>query len=172
MSPEQQSFCGRSMPGKLSYLIGLPRAGKSSYADIWAYEPKEKPRAIISGDAFRNALYGRSFQIEAEGTVFAMMDVAARALLARGHDIIIDETSTSEATLLRYYRIDINAQPIWIDTPMEVCIERAIVSGKPYLEGPIRRMALQLEKLKSDFEAVERRIKDYLISRREQDVAV
>jgi hypothetical protein len=64
------------------------------------------PRVVIAGDDFRKALYGRSYRIEAEATVFAMMDVATRALLDRGFDVIIDETCTTEQTLLRYLRLD------------------------------------------------------------------
>ena len=40
--------------------------------------------------------------------MFAAMDMATRALLLSGHDVLIDETSTTEQSLLRYFRIDIN----------------------------------------------------------------
>lgn len=162
--------------GSLFFTCGLPRSGKSFYCDNWIL-PDEgdieyTPRAIVCGDDFRYALYGREFQIEAEGTVFAMMDVAARALLKRGFDVIIDETCTTEATLLRYLRINIDAQAIFIDTPIEVCKERAIACGRDYLLGPIDRMAAQLEKLKAEWPDNFNRLKEYLRSRQTQDISI
>jgi hypothetical protein len=182
--------------GRLYYCVGLPRSGKSTRCDHWARNPDihidytqvfelgalkaypfdpqkpfvSRPRAIVCGDDFRTALHGNAFRIEAEGTVFAMMDVATRALLNRGFDVIVDETCTTEQTLLRYLRLDPNAEPVFIDTPEEACVERALASNKPFLVGPIRRMAFQLESLRGDWDAVVGRLKHYLESRKAQDI--
>jgi len=173
--------------GRLLFTIGLPRSGKSVWCDDWVrgdrvpkvyegqffeFRHQDRPRVIVCGDDFRRALYGREFQVEAEGSVFAAMDVATRALLNRGFDVIIDETSTTEQTLLRYLRLDINATPVWFDTPVSVCVSRAHETGRPYLEGPIYRMAAQLELLKRDWDSIIKRLKDYLASRATQDIAV
>jgi len=175
---------------KLSFTIGLPRSGKSTFCEQWVQKRDDKtvkgtmeamasreyiiwnrnPRVIVSGDSFRRALHGHSYINNAEGMVFASMDVAIKALLLSGHDVIVDETSTTKGTILRYLRIDINAEPIWIDTPAEVCKQRAIDTNKPYLLGPIDRMAAQLAELKADWPNNFERMKQYLLDRKENDV--
>jgi hypothetical protein len=182
--------------GRLYYCVGLPRSGKSTRCDSWVrnpdihidytqvfelgdlkaypFDPQKpfvpRPRAIVCGDDFRQALHGNAYRVEAEGTVFAMMDVATRALLNRGFDVIVDETCTTEQTLLRYLRLDPNAEPVFVDTPEEECVERALASNKPFLVGPIRRMAAQLQHLRTDWDATVKRLKSYLDSRKAQDI--
>lgn len=174
--------------GKLTFVVGLPRSGKSTYCDRWARYPDLEPtlvgdeeaadqpykvvtpRVVIGGDDFRTALHGNAYRVEAEGTVFAMMDVAVRGLLNRGFDVIVDETCTTEQTLLRYLRIDGEAVPVFIDTPMETCIERALASDKPFLVAPIKRMAFQLEYLRGNWDIIVGRLKHYLDNRKAQDI--
>ncbi len=182
--------------GKLYFLVGLPRSGKSFFANKWICgTPTEvaiskifeigsqnshdqitnvwiaRPRVIIGGDDFRFAIHGRKFQIEAEGHVFACMDTAARALLRRGFDVMIDETSTSEATLRRYLKIDPEATPVFMDATEDECVERAIKDGKRYLIHPISRMAKQLRYLKDNWTTLWPRLKAEAAERRTQDVA-
>ncbi len=100
------------------------------------------------------------------------MDVAARALLARGFDVMMDETCTTEATLLRYFRIDRDAVLHVVWTSEATCIERAIAAGREYLVGPIRRMAVQMNALLKDYKSVEERLKSYLAERDKHDIPV
>lgn len=174
--------------GKLYFTQSLPRAGKSTFALKWAnYEdkfngtkncfdcyilPENMKRVVISGDEFRKALHGNDFRIEAESTVYAMMDVATRALLNLGYDVLIDETCTTEQTLLRYLRLDINAECIYLNVSEEECIKRAIETNKPYLIGPIKRMSKQLKELRANWDETVNRLKIYLKERESQDVAV
>jgi hypothetical protein len=175
--------------GKLFFTVGLPRSGKSSYAREWikgdlppicgdeydALEwrlPGERPRVVICGDDVRTGLHGYSFLPQAEGFVFAIMDVAIRSLLIGGYDVLVDETSTTPETIKRYLRIDINAEPVFIDTPASVCQMRAMQDGKPYLAGPIDRMAKQLQELRANWDSIVGSIKEYLESRKTQDVTV
>ncbi len=130
------------------------------------------PRVVIGGDDFRRGLHGKEFVPEAEGQVFAAMDIAIRALLRRGYDVIVDETATSEATIRRYFRIDINAIPHFIDTSVEECERRALKDGRHYLIGPIRRMAGQLATLKTNWLTIAHRIRKELDARRCDDVTV
>lgn len=173
--------------GKLFFTVGLPRSGKSRWCDDWVRqsivnplwdlpdgpvaEPK-RPGVIVCGDDFRHAVHGGEYRVEAEGTVFAAMDVAVRALLRRGFDVIIDETCTTEATLLRYLRIDPDATPVFIDTPEEECLRRAFEEDREYLAGPIRRMAGQLRKLREDWDATVARLRRYVLMREVHDVPV
>lgn len=177
-----------NVKGKLYFTSGLSRSGKSFFAKKWAnYEdkfegnrlgfdcwklPKNMKRVVISGDAFRKALHGSDFRIEAESTVYATMDITTRALLNEGYDVLIDETCTTEQTLLRYLRLDINAQPIFFDVTEEECIQRAKDTNKPYLIGPIQRMAKQLRILRANWDETVNRLKTYLKEREQHDVAV
>lgn len=150
---------------KLFFTIATPRAGKSTFCNKWVLEPSDRPfpRVIIAGDDFRLALHGQRYTKLAEGQIFASMDLAVRALLLRGHQVIIDETCTSVETLRRYLKIDLDATPIWINTPTEVCIERAIACNQADLIKPIQRMAIQLEYLKSHFDDIVDSIKKEIL---------
>lgn len=175
--------------GKLYFCVGLPRSSKSTFSRSWIKSNIELefvdedictytvvkdyiPRIVVSGDAFRKALHGNDFRIEAESSVYAMMDVATRSFLNEGYDVLIDETCTTEQTLLRYLRLDINAEPIFFDATEEECIKRAIETNKPYLIGPIQRMAKQLKELRANWDETRARLTKYLLDRKEQDVAV
>lgn len=155
--------------GKLYFTVGLARSGKSTHARNWLRERSERPRAVVCGDDFRRAIHRHAYIPEAEGLVFATMDVAARALLLGGHDVLLDETATTEATILRYLRIDLDAQPVFVPTPEEVCIQRAIANGQEYLVNPIRRMASQLRDLTSDWANTFERLKAYVQERKVND---
>jgi predicted kinase len=166
--------------GKLTFTIGLPRSGKSTFAQDWVRRPNlemdqpsnfvvVRPRVIVSGDAFRLALHGQAYESLAESFVFAAMDTATRALLDSGHDVIVDETSTTENTILRYLRIDIDAEPIWIDTSLHVCLRRAIDTNRPYLIKPIHRMNDNLARLRSQWPANFERLKDQIRTRWDHD---
>lgn len=157
---------------KLLFLSSLPRAGKSSWANKWVRLPGPRPRVIVSGDDIRTAMHGHAYIPEAEPYVFAHMDIAIRSHLLRGCDVIADETFTTEQSILRMLRIDIEAEPIFISTPVEVCKRRAIDAGKEYLLGPIDRMAAQLEKLKADWPETLERLKIYVRLRQSQDVTI
>lgn len=138
-------------PGRLFFTIGLPRSGKSTIANAWATSGDDdfcvSPRVVLGGDDFRLALHGQEYHRDAEGMVFATIDVAARALLSRGHDVLIDETCTTEQTLLRYLLIDIDATPILVETSEEECVRRALDNNMDYLVAPIRHMARQMREL-------------------------
>lgn len=129
-----------------------------------------RPRVVIGGDDFRIGVHGQEYLRTSEGLVFACMDAACRALLARGFDVLVDETSTTEQTLLRYFLIDYNAEPILIDTPEAVCLERALASGKDYLVEPIRLMARQKEELLKDWPAALDRVRAKIAMRYPNDI--
>jgi predicted kinase len=179
--------------GKLYYCVGLPRSGKSTYCQQWVRQVEadterirtvggddfdvivritSPPRAIVSGDAVRQALHGHAYLPEAEGHVFATMDTMARALLLSGFDVMIDETSTTEATISRYLKIDPDAVPVWFDASAEVCIERALATNRPYLVEPIKRMAAQLATLKAEYPVNLYRLREYALMRQNHDVDV
>lgn len=168
--------------GQLFFLVKLPQSGGSSFGNAWAREAPyfegdwtdppqvSRPRVVLGGDDFRIGVHGMEYLRTSEGLVFATLDAAARALLSRGFDVLIDETSTTPETLLRYLLIDINAQPILIDTPEEECVRRALASGKNYLVEPIRQMARQKEELLKDWPAALERVRRRILERYPNDV--
>jgi len=148
------------MPGKLYFTVGLPRSGKTTLANKWVEDgPK---RLVFSGDTFRLAIHGLPYIKEAEGLVFSIMDVAARAMLLDGYDVLMDETASTEATILRYLNLDIDAQPMFVHTPASVCKERAVAGNRPYLVPVIDRIDKQLFQLLSRWDATFERLKDHV----------
>jgi predicted kinase len=180
MSTKVEARSGQTKKGNLFYMVGSPKSGKSTIANKWVkdlstyqlLEGEYNPRVVIGGDDFRTAITSREFIPEAEGLVFAAMDVAARALLARGFDVLIDETSTTKASLLRYYKLDINATPIIVDTSANECVKRAITSSSPYLVAPIMRISKQFDKLMENFDEIIKEVKAEVRERSSQDVHV
>lgn len=159
--------------GRLYFTVGLAASGKSTAANAWLDDrpPGGRPRVVLGGDDFRLAVYGQEYWPHGEGLVFACLDAAARALLGRGFDVLIDETCTTQATLLRYLKIDSDAEPVFVDTPADVCLARAHALGRPYLEGPILRMNEQLAALRSGWDATVARLREYVRLRKGLDVA-
>jgi predicted kinase len=160
--------------GRLFALVGLPAAGKSTYANDWArfrdeptrlkaerwlegdfegWEPR--PRVVLAGDDMRQAVHGpHEYVARAEHLIFSLIDTAAAALLLRGHDVLVDETSTSRPTLRRYLRLDKSVELIFVDTPAEECKRRALAANRPRLLRVIDRLAPRLERLKADWPAM------------------
>lgn len=147
--------------GRLFFLVGCPHSGKSTYANRWAREAPADyvnessrvevfcPRVIIAGDDFRVATLGREYVPSSEHLIFSLMDTAIAALLHRGFDVLVDETSTSRPTLMRYLRLDPNATPIFMDTPRAECERRALAAGRDYLLPVIDRLWPRFEKLRA-----------------------
>ena len=154
-------------PAKLFFYIGLPRSGKSTLAKKW--QSKGSKRVVLNGDSFRKGVHGQIYIAESEFFVFACMDAAARALLNDGYEVLIGETSTSLSTIERYYRIDINAESIWVDTPKDVCIERAKSLNQDYLIPAIERIGKQFNELKIDFNEKINKIKRRILDRKSSD---
>ena len=100
--------------GRLYFTVGLPGSGKSTLLNNLVRETtKERPSVIISGDDLRIALHGSEYIPRAESMMFSVMDITILALLERGFDVYVDETSTSKPTLMRYLRLDSEASPIF-----------------------------------------------------------
>lgn len=168
----------------MHFLMGCPHSGKSTYANNWVKttpycegdwvrEPGPlRPRVVISGDDFRYSLTGHEYLPHSEMIVSSFMDVAILALLNRGFDVLVDDTSSSEMTLLRYFRLHSDPVPIFMDTPPEVCKERALANNRPYLLPVIDRIAKQLDHVRNNWEEVVSGIKEKVEHRLHTDVTV
>lgn len=193
--PEKSQFRSGSVNtdgdrGRLYYLIKLPQSGGSTFANDWvraspiiedirrfpvqdslppyygsSHVGQARPRVVLGGDDFRIGLHGQEYVRTAEGAVFAIMDAAARALLSRGFDVLMDETATTEQTLMRYYLIHFEAEPIFIPTPASVCEERALANKKDFLVPVIQQLAAQKDELLKDWPNAVDRVKARLLKR-------
>jgi len=124
---------------------------------------------VVSGDDIRFAIHGSEYIPGAEALVFTIIDITALALLRRGFDVLIDETSTSKPTLMRYLRLDTNAEPIFMDTPTEECRRRAIANNRPYLLPVIERLAPRFEKLRHNWPQIRAELLEQVEHRLSED---
>lgn len=133
--------------GTLYFTIGLPRSGKSTYANEWV---KEKPmRVVVCGDDIRFALHGKRFEPLAESMVNAIKLTMIRALLNRGFDVLVDGTHTTRHSIKQLLEIDRYAIGL-LDTNVptaEECIQRAKDTGQEDLIPVIHRMNKNLEEM-------------------------
>ena len=130
---------------KVIGLIGLPRSGKTSWAQQWLeakWGPEPFTRIVVSRDAVRLALYGERFRAEREKDVHFIYSNMVKSLLLNPYNkICMDETNCSVKSIrgiLQNY--DINAEFVFINTPPEICKERAILSEQSDLIEVIPRM--------------------------------
>jgi predicted kinase len=126
----------------LKYLVGCPRSGKSTYAAKWV---NEKPkRIVVCADTFRKAVYDKTWWRDGESMAYATAYAAVRAFLLDGYEVLYDDTNTSDESLKRLFALDENATPIVIDTPMDVCLKRAVELDQSYLIPVIARCCQNL----------------------------
>ena len=139
--------------------VGLPRAGKSTVAlqmmELGAvikgfrYAHSDKTMAIVSRDSIRQALHGEPFVPELEDKVTEIQIVMTNALFISGHrTVIMDECHLSRNGGKHVLKAFEGCRLIYVDinTPKEVCIERAKATNQEYLIPVIERMACRLEK--------------------------
>lgn len=146
--------------GKLYYLIKLPRAGGSTWANLWV---QEKPgRVIICGDDIRLAMHGQRYNPFAEPFVHAVKDTAIAALLRRNHDVLHDGTNTTAQSIHAMLHLDPEAEAIWLHKPtnedewkayIDLCCGRAVDTNQPDLIPIINKMAVQMKHLMKDFDS-------------------
>lgn len=127
-------------------MRGLPRSGKSTIVDRLS---KELKCPIVNRDAIRLALHGKAFLKSKEPAVATIAKNMVRALAISGHrNIIIDEchidwpkSMEKLSTIMKGTGITVNVKAIHVDTPIEVCIERAKATGQKRLIPIIESMA-------------------------------
>jgi predicted kinase len=127
---------------ELVVLIGLPKSGKSTHVDQHFQHYQ-----LICPDDIRQGLGVRHDQ-RLEPFVWAVVEAQARAILRRRRSLVIDATNTTEnarqkwINLAREYQYPLKM--IWINTPIELCLERAEQDGFP--RSVLRRMHEQLRR--------------------------
>lgn len=139
----------------LEFTVGLPRSGKSSRVkEIFNQRRMLAPYVnyvVVSGDQIRLALYGCRYSSYGEPSVFASLQVMTRTLLLSGYNVIIDETNTSRESCKRILEICPDAKPIFVLTPPDICIQRAIATQQEDLTPVIRTQWEQLLRIFHDY---------------------
>lgn len=139
--------------GKLHFLIGLQRSGKSTWATHWMRKkPIVKdgivfPRAVVCADNIRLAVTGQRYNRRAESTVFMIKQYMIETLLSRGHYVLVDGTHTTETSIRRILEIDRDATWTIINTPVAICKKRAMETNQPDLVPVLDRTNQQMKKL-------------------------
>lgn len=143
-SREEETPCDYAKKSTVYIMVGLPRSGKSTYVERF-----KGNKAIISADQLRYLVYGQRFWGPGEDMMWAIRKIALTMLMEQGIDIVIDETNTTNARrkpiieLARKHNYLVEV--VVINTPKEVCIERAKADGDSNLIPVIERMAEQFE---------------------------
>lgn len=124
---------------KLYVTVGLPRAGKSTWA-------KKQNHPIVNRDSIRLALHGKAFISETEDLVRVIAQYMVKSLFLAGHDtVIVDETSITHSIRKRYLSPNWDTTYVLFPAEPETCIERAIESGREDLIPIIESMAKKIE---------------------------
>ncbi len=143
---------------RLHFTISAPRAGKSTYCTQWVRffgesvdcgDPGYCPRTIVCADEIRLAMHKQRYNRAAEPMVFAVKNFMIKALIGRGMNVIVDGTHTTETSIRRLLEIDLDAVPHLIETPKDVCLERAVQTDQRDLIPHIERTHDQLTRLKA-----------------------
>lgn len=125
-------------------MMGLPRSGKST---VVAKLSQELGAPIVRRDAIRLALHGKRYEALAEPMIKAVSNLMIRSLFEAGHSVVIcDETNVSKAArdylkgdwLVRFYEVP---------TSVDICKERALLTGQEDLIPVIEAMAARYEPL-------------------------
>lgn len=123
---------------KLILTIGLPRSGKSTWA-------LKQGCPIVASDAIRLSMFGKLWWPPGEQQVMAAARTMVRALFFAGHStVIFDSISLTQES--RKFWLPTSDCP-WVleyllmQTPADVCIERAVATGLDYLVPVIQHGA-------------------------------
>lgn len=120
---------------KLILIIGLPRSGKTTWA-------LQQGHPIVCRDAIRLALYGKVYFQEAEDMITTLETYMVKSLFEAGHDtVIVDATHLKKKYIDRWSYGNWDVQTHIIDTPFEVCLERAMKDKNHKLVSIIEAMS-------------------------------
>lgn len=119
---------------KLYTMVGIPGSGKSTIAN-------QIPNAIvISSDAIRKELYGAE-EIQGNGKqVFDLVYKRIGEELTKGNDVVFDATNLTPRARNAVFRFPAERIAVFVNTPLDVCLERNAVRERKVPEEVIYRM--------------------------------
>jgi predicted kinase len=122
-------------------MCGLPRSGKSTWARKTSYP-------IVCPDAIRLGLHGQRYIELAEPFVWATAKLMVRSLFLSGHKhVVFDATNANRKRRKELESPDWGLYFKYIDTPKEVCLDRARETKDEAIKPVIERMAAAWEPL-------------------------
>lgn len=122
----------------LHMMVGLPRSGKSTLARSMGFP-------IVETDAIRTVLHATPFKPNVECLVFAHAHMMVEALFEAGHtDVVLDATAHTTDTRDDWISGQYVRKFYCVDTPLEVCLQRAKETNQEYLLPVIERMSKSL----------------------------
>jgi predicted kinase len=119
---------------RLILTRGLPACGKTTRARDWVAEDPTH-RARVNRDDLRQMLHdGVYLGQDTERQIVAARDALIRSLLAKGLDVVCDETNLPQRVARDVARVGLLADPeitleVWdmTDVPVETCVNRDVV---------------------------------------------
>jgi len=146
----------------LTVLTGLPGCGKST----WLRTHGQTRDIVLCPDDFRLALTGHTYFAAAEDAVWSHVKIAARVLLKKGHDVVIDATGLTIGSRRQWIQlaqdVDVPVTSIYFEVPFEICMERnknedRMARGTAVPEEVIERMheTFEVPTLDEGFDSIE-----------------
>ena len=130
------------MRPRVVLLVGLPGSGKSTYLERIGAPAlsSDSVRALLADDPGDQSIHPR---------VFATLRCLLRHRLAIGRPVTyIDATNLTRSERRAYLRIaemyGCDAQALFFDVPLEVCLERNLRRNRVVPEEAVRKMAAKL----------------------------
>lgn len=115
---------------RLMIMCGLPSSGKTTRARILS----DNNWTVVSPDDFRWALHGNAFIKQAEPFVWASVELAVRALLKSGNDVIVDATNTTAQRRKQWKQVadefGIHLEVLYMTTSYDECVKRIYMQDK------------------------------------------
>lgn len=131
------------LPPTFTMLVGIPGAGKSTYAKELT---KTSNAFWLSSDSIREMLYGDENCQDNPGKVFEVMHEYTLSLLDRGYSVIYDATNItrkSRFAILSKLPKHVKKKCIIVWAPIDICIERDKARertvGKEVIDKMLRR---------------------------------
>jgi predicted kinase len=124
-------------PGENILILtsGLPRSGKSTWA-------KQSSFPVVNPDSIRLAIHGQRFRKESERLVWAHAHVMVDSLFRAGHKtVVLDACNGTRKGRDEWKSPDWKTVVKFIDTPADVCRQRAVAENDQEIIPVIDRMA-------------------------------
>lgn len=135
---------------KLYFMIGSSRSGKSTRAK----QLQKETGAVIWNEDSLRLVMGNTFNSHLELMVDTITHYAVKALL-KENSVILDDTHTTEKSIESVYIIDVDAIPVYVETDLNTCLDRAIQHEQKYLIKAIHRFHNNIEYLKNKYGTIE-----------------
>ena len=120
-------------------MVGLPRSGKSTHAKKFGFP-------VVSCDAIRQSLGCYPFVPAMEPWVWRIAHTMVESLFNAGHTaVVLDSCGHTKARRDEWKSKQYLRRFVTVNTPMEVCVERAVSTDQEYLIPVIERMAKEFE---------------------------